>query len=101
MVNFQLNIVIGFINSICWFAWCFVNWKDRPHVRLAALTILLLNLSMILEIFDFEPFLWSVDSHALWHLATAPIHAFWYKFVIADCLYLFDYKDSSPGRKLI
>ena len=94
-----MNIGVGFLNSVFWFAWCFVHRKDRPHVRFAALAVLFLNLSMALEILDFEPIFWSFDSHALWHLATSPIHSVWYKFVIADCLHLFDFKSS--GRKLI
>ena len=43
---------------------------------------------MSLEIFDFSPVLWLVDSHALWHISTVLIPFLWYQFVIEDNYYL-------------
>ncbi|KAF2353719.1 Per1-like, partial [Trinorchestia longiramus] len=33
---------------------------------------------------------WLLDAHALWHLITAPLPIFWYRFVVADCLYMLE-----------
>jgi len=37
-----------------------------------------------LELFDFPPWLRVIDAHALWHLATAPIAIYWYRFLLDD-----------------
>jgi len=96
----QLNVGVGLLNSICWLSWCFANRKGKPYVKFGALAIIFLMLSMALELLDFEPIFWTFDSHALWHLTTAPIHSYWYRFVIEDCLFLHD-NGFKPGRKLI
>ena len=49
--------------------------------------------SVLLELLDFAPLLWTLDSHALWHLTTAPIHLVWYDFVIRDCAHLARQRD--------
>ena len=39
-----------------------------------------IQLSVVLEIMDFPPVLYSsIDSHALWHLATVPVPFFWFR----------------------
>ena len=41
------------------------------------------QLSVVLEIIDFPPVFYScLDSHALWHLATAPIPFYWFRWDI-------------------
>ncbi len=58
------------------------------HFFKAALAVLLLNASVLLELLDFAPLLWTFDSHALWHATTAPVHFIWYSFLIDDALFL-------------
>ncbi len=44
----------------------------------------MLNVTVLLELLDFPPLLWTFDSHALWHASTAPVHFLWYSFLIED-----------------
>ena len=91
--NMRVNIAIGALNSLCWIVWSlnrYYNWNIR-YVWRCGFSVLLFDLLMVLEVFDFSPFFWSVDSHSLWHFTTAVIPVFWYKFLIDDCRYL-DFK---------
>eukprot|EP00095_Tigriopus_kingsejongensis_P002557 snap_masked-scaffold309_size213625-processed-gene-1.19 protein:Tk02557 transcript:snap_masked-scaffold309_size213625-processed-gene-1.19-mRNA-1 annotation:"hypothetical protein CAPTEDRAFT_219496" len=83
--NMILNVSVGAVNSICWIAWSLYFWKTKAHAKYALVSVLLLNGTILLELLDFPPILWTFDSHSLWHLSTAPIHIVWYTFVLADC----------------
>ena len=88
--NMKMNIAFGALNSICWIYWS-INKYFNLHINYVwrcGFSVLLFDLLMILEVFDFSPFFWSIDSHALWHLTTSVIPIFWYKFLIDDCRYL-------------
>ena len=103
-----VNVGVGLVNSFCWLFWCYQHWnnnnnniqeKRRKYVKNAVISVLLLDLSVLLELLDFVPIFWTFDAHALWHLSKVPIHYFWYKFVSDDCEYLlknehFDYHKS-------
>jgi hypothetical protein len=88
--NMAVNITIGLINSICWIFWCYRHWGDpkRSYVRNAVISVILLDCAVLLELLDFVPLFWTFDAHALWHLATVPIHYYWYNFITDDCEYL-------------
>ncbi len=85
--NMTVNIAVGLINSFCWLAWSMWYRKERPYVWKAALSVLMLDVSVLLELLDFAPILWTLDSHALWHASTAPIQFLWYGFLIDDALF--------------
>ena len=86
--NMVVNVAVGAVNSVCWLTWAACYWRAMPHVKFAVASVILVNLTILLEVLDFAPFLWTFDSHSLWHLSTAPIHILWYRFAIADCKYL-------------
>ena len=69
-----------------------------PHVKKAALAVALVNITIPLELLEFEPIFWTFDSHSLWHLSTAPIHLIWYQFVIEDCEYLYNEVKKDIGK---
>lgn len=48
--------------------------------------VLLTTGAMTFELLDFSPWFRVIDAHALWHLATVPIAALWYEFLIEDSL---------------
>ena len=54
------------------------------YFRWALLFIVWFSTSALLETFDFPPFLWVLDSHALWHFSTAPLPYFFIRFVLED-----------------
>jgi len=98
--NMKVNIIVGIVQSVLWLSW---SWKNRhwlPHVKWIARSILAMDLSILLEVLEFEPILWTFDSHALWHLSTAPLHILTYTFAIHDCAYLLRKKDELVKQKL-
>ncbi len=64
----------------------------------AALAVLLLNVTVLLELLDFAPLLWTFDSHSLWHASTAPIHFVWYSFLIDDAVFLEERKGTENKK---
>lgn len=84
--NMSVNIAFGALNSVCWIFWSFYNYYslNRKYVWRCAFSVILFDVLMALEIFDFSPLFWHVDSHALWHLSTVAIPFFWYRFLIDD-----------------
>ena len=89
--NMMVNVAVGLLNSFCWLFWCYRHWH-RKYVKNAVITVLLLDVTVLLELLDFVPIFWTFDAHALWHLSTVPIHYYWYKFVTDDCEYLWKYE---------
>jgi len=84
--NMAVNVCVGGVNCVCWLGWFYRHYDDGPHVRKGVGAVLVLTASVLLELLDFPPLLWAVDSHALWHLATAPLPLLWYQFAAGDCL---------------
>jgi hypothetical protein len=88
--NMNVNIAFGALNSVCWICWSLDKYfnSNLNYVWRCGFSVALFDLLMILEVMDFSPILWYVDSHALWHFTTAVIPFLWYKFLIDDCRYL-------------
>jgi len=86
--NMKVNVIVGGLNCVCWLVWFWIHRRTGDHVRKGTMAILALTLSVCLELVEFTPLLWSVDSHALWHLVTAPLPILWYQFAAGDCLLL-------------
>jgi hypothetical protein len=100
--NMKVNIFVGILNSICWISWSIDNYvrKKRTYVWRCALSVFLFDVLMILEIFDFSPLFWTLDSHALWHFSTIIIPFYWYRFIIDDCNYI-QYGSYNNNKKII
>lgn len=47
----------------------------------------MIYVSMMAEILDFQPIWHLLDAHALWHASTVPLTVAWYQFVCADVLW--------------
>ena len=86
--NMKVNVAVGVLNGLMWLIWSYLHSGDGPHIRKGVFAILSLSLSVLLELLDFPPWLWILDSHALWHLATVPVPLLWYRFAAGDCLVL-------------
>ncbi|XP_014663174.1 PREDICTED: post-GPI attachment to proteins factor 3-like [Priapulus caudatus] len=91
--NMRANIAVGMVNSVGWLVWFLFKRKTLPHAYKVALTVVLVNLLLILELGDFPPLLWTFDAHSLWHLGTAPLPFLLYSFFIDDCNFLLDAKE--------
>jgi len=84
--NMKVNVAVGVLNGLGWLGWCYWHRGAGPHIRLGVVAILWLSSAVLLELFDFPPWLWVVDSHAVWHAATAPLPLLWYRFAAGDTL---------------
>ncbi len=95
--NMAANLVVGMAHNVLWLLFSLPAWfsvihrfpararQYRPaYAWKAALFVALTTGATALELFDFPPLGGYVDAHALWHLATAPIVAFWYDFLVQD-----------------
>ena len=86
--NMKVNVIVGVLNGLLWLVWSYLHSGDGPHIKKGVIAILSLSFSVLLELLDFPPWLWILDSHALWHLATVPVPLLWYRFAAGDCLVL-------------
>ena len=93
------NLAIGMAHNLLWLVYSLPSsigvlqrFPARPktyrprYANKAGLFVLLTTAATALELFDFPPWGRIIDAHALWHLATAPIAALWYTFLIEDAL---------------
>jgi post-GPI attachment to proteins factor 3 len=81
--NMQVGVSMAVINAVGW-AWYLWRIRQRPYQKRMALTLLGLNVSIALELFDFPPVFQLFDAHAAWHLVTAPLTWQWYQHMITD-----------------
>ena len=82
--NMKAMITIGVTNSILWLIWCYQTYRRQTYVWKAAVALITGNLLLLLEAFDFPPFLWTFDAHSLWHAGTAPLIWLWSSFIFDD-----------------
>merc|ERR1719323_1068518 len=83
--NMKVNVGVGVLNGVMWLVWSLLHYSDGPHVKRGVIAIIMLSLSLSLELLDFAPLMWTLDSHSLWHLATVPIPLLWFRFAAGDC----------------
>ena len=97
--NMAFNLALGLTHNILWVIYSLPSSRSllprfpfRPKayrptfVSKAFLFVLLTTAATALELFDFPPWMFIVDAHALWHLSTVPITKFWYDFLVEDAL---------------
>ncbi|KAF9407439.1 hypothetical protein BGZ94_002697, partial [Podila epigama] len=83
--NMIATATVGTLHNLVWVGWSVRNWRRRrSYASMPALWALMITLAMSLELLDFAPLAGLVDAHALWHLATVPLVAHWYRFLAAD-----------------
>ncbi|KAI0792636.1 Per1-like protein [Abortiporus biennis] len=97
--NMAFNLIIGMTHNLLWLLYSLPSSVPIVHrfpsrartyrpsyACKAAVFVALTTAATALELFDFPPWAGVIDAHALWHLSTAPIAAFWYDFIIEDAL---------------
>lgn len=82
--NMMVNIATGSVGALGWFVWCHLVRNRRPYFRRILRFYVLFAMAMCLELLDFPPILWTLDAHALWHLATVPLVPLYYEWVFAN-----------------
>ncbi|XP_071034852.1 post-GPI attachment to proteins factor 3 isoform X2 [Parasteatoda tepidariorum] len=76
--NLKANIAIGLINSCGWIMWCY-KYRHKSYVWKCAVSVIIVNILLLLELCDFPPWRFIIDAHALWHLGTIPVPLLWYR----------------------
>lgn len=82
--NMLACLIIGGIQTSLWLIWSIWNVKKRSYAWMAGVSVVLVSLAMCLEIFDFPPWLGTLDAHSLWHAATIPLAPLFYRFLLRD-----------------
>ncbi|ORX61147.1 hypothetical protein BCR36DRAFT_7506 [Piromyces finnis] len=90
MFDYSYNMfactVFGILQYSIWLYWAYKN-KRRSYTKQIVFTVLFTFCAMMLELFDFSPFFFSIDAHSLWHLCTAFILNIFYAFYVNDVRY--------------
>eukprot|EP00904_Undaria_pinnatifida_P000889 jgi/Undpi1/10800/HiC_scaffold_3.g01329.m1 len=82
--NMKVALVAGLVHTGLWLRYQY-RIRDRDYARRGALSIVLLNAAILLEVGDFPPVFYRlVDAHAIWHMVTVPLMFMWYRFIIED-----------------
>jgi hypothetical protein len=97
--NMAFNLGLGLVHNILWTIYSLPSsrsllprFPSRPKdyrpafVNKAFVFVLLTTAATGLELFDFPPWMFIFDAHALWHLSTVPITKLWYDFLVEDAL---------------
>ncbi|XP_051123793.1 uncharacterized protein LOC127246441 isoform X2 [Andrographis paniculata] len=80
--NMKVCIVMGATQLLIWSIWAGVT--RHPSRWKLWIVVVGGGLAMLLEIFDFPPYLGLVDAHALLHASTVPLTYIWWNFVKDD-----------------
>lgn len=75
----KVNIFTGVFGGLGWVVWCLTQIKKRKYVWKMLVFVVLALCTVVLEVYDFPPILWTFDAHSLWHLSSAPITILFYK----------------------
>ncbi|TIB01120.1 hypothetical protein E3P96_02462 [Wallemia ichthyophaga] len=108
--GWHLTVVIaaGMLHNLLWLGWCLREYmRRRKHVKSQCLShrapytpVALVALTMValsLELLEFVPIGRSLDAHALWHAATAPLAVWWWSWLVTDAEWLLK-TSPSDGR---
>lgn len=79
--NIAANVACGMVQNVLW-TWFSISkyrksrrvWATYPGLAMAWIMF-----AMSMELFDFPPWLGSIDAHSLWHLMTIAPTVLWYK----------------------
>lgn len=79
--NMAANVAAGIIQNLLWTWFSFNRYKEarRMWAIWPSFVVAWLIFAMSMELFDFPPWLGSIDAHSLWHLFTIAPTILWYK----------------------
>ncbi|KAA0195723.1 Post-GPI attachment to proteins factor [Fasciolopsis buskii] len=91
--NMFVAVSFGLLNCFGWIFWS-IYWcslEKQPYIVYCRRSVFCLLATMVLELRDFPPVMWTFDAHALWHASSLFIVLPWYKYVMVflhdRCLY--------------
>ncbi|KAK9458678.1 Per1-like protein [Lipomyces oligophaga] len=96
--NMAANVVIGLIQNGLWIFYSLTRYFGRPReqrnpwVLRPMLIVLTISTGMGFELFDFSPFVDTIDAHSLWHAATVIPTGWLYDWIYRDAFRQIDIK---------
>ncbi|KAK6109498.1 Per1-like family protein [Brugia pahangi] len=90
--NMKMCIACSFFTSFIYYIWLVQQWnlRDRSSRRSLSYLAVVVTwglLSVLLEVLDFVPLYWIIDSHSLFHLATVPLPLLLARFIQLESAY--------------
>ncbi|RDA89551.1 hypothetical protein CP533_3760 [Ophiocordyceps camponoti-saundersi (nom. inval.)] len=84
--NMAANVAAGTVHNLLWtwFSWDSYRKSRSAWAMLPGLVVAWIMFAMSMELFDFPPWLGSVDAHSLWHFMTIGPTFVWYSFLVRD-----------------
>ncbi|KAI5466755.1 Per1-like-domain-containing protein [Mariannaea sp. PMI_226] len=84
--NMAANVAAGIVQNILWTWFSFDRYKKsrRAWAAWPGFVVAWVIFAMSMELFDFPPWLFSIDAHSLWHLMTIGPTILWYNFLLKD-----------------
>lgn len=80
--NMKVCVVMAVVQLLSWAIWAGVT---RHPSRLKLWTVVFGGaLAMLLELYDFPPYMGYADAHSLWHASTVPLTYLWWSFIKDD-----------------
>lgn len=80
--NMKVCVVMAAVQLLTWAVWAGVS---RHPSRLKLWTVVFGGaLVMLLELYDFPPYMGFADAHSLWHASTIPLTYLWWSFIKDD-----------------
>ncbi|CAM1507107.1 Fc.00g067480.m01.CDS01 [Cosmosporella sp. VM-42] len=84
--NMAANVAVGSIQNALWTWFSFDRYRKSKRIWAAwpGFVVAWVIFAMGMELFDFPPWMGSVDAHSLWHLMTIAPTILWYNFLVRD-----------------
>lgn len=79
--NMAANVAVGIIQHVLWTWFSYDRYKKshQAWTILPGVVVAWVMVAMSMELFDFAPWLGSVDAHSLWHMMTIAPSFLWYQ----------------------
>lgn len=79
--NMTANVIVGTCHNFLWMWFSFSRYKESKRVwaMWPGFVVAWILFAMSMELFDFPPWMGSIDAHSLWHLMTIAPTVLWYK----------------------
>ena len=79
--NMAANVAVGIVQNLMWTGFSIIRYRklQKPWAAWPGLIVAWIIMAMSLELFDFPPWLGSIDAHSLWHLGTVVPTIWWYR----------------------
>lgn len=84
--NMKINLMLGICSTLFWMIWCSIRFRKYKcrHLIKCIIGLMLMNLFLAFEIYDFPPIHFIFDAHSIFHFLTIFLPFIWYSFLIDE-----------------